>query len=210
MSPRPTTRSRTRRTRWIAAAIVLVAVLVTACGGATFDPTGPCTADGTAPGAYPDLEAVVPKVFAGAPPRQVDSGRTCTNTALGTLTEHRIKELRFAGATWGTGTDSGLTLATFVVADGPPLDPAWLAEFYEAGARAGKNVQTVEPSEVSIGGDITGRRIDVLNGESFQTVVVWPRDGRVAVVIVADFIREIRTREAHDKIVAAALAAYQT
>jgi hypothetical protein len=210
MSPRPTTRSRTRRTRWIAAAIVLMAVLVTACGGATFDPTGPCTADGTAPGAYPDLEAVVPKVFAGAPPRQVDSGRTCTNTALGTLTEHRIKELRFAGATWGTGTDSGLTLATFVVADGPPLDPAWLAEFYEAGARAGKNVQTVEPSEVSIGGDIAGRRIDVLNGESFQTVVVWPRDGRVAVVIVADFIREIRTREAHDKIVAAALAAYQT
>jgi hypothetical protein len=50
----------------------------------------------------------------------------------------------------------------------------------------------------------------VLNGESFQTVVVWPRDGRVAVVIVADFIREIQTREAHDKIVAAALAAYQT
>ena len=198
-----------RRTLRTAATILLVAVVVTACGGSTFDPTGPCTADGTAPGAYPELEAVVPKVFAGAPPRQVDSGRTCTNDALGTLTEHRIKELRFAGATWGTGTDSGLTLATFVVADGPPLDPAWLAEFYESGARSGKNVQKVDVSDVPIGGDIAGRRIDVLNGESFQTVVVWPRDGRVAVVIVADFIREIQTREAHDKIVAAALAAYQ-
>jgi hypothetical protein len=198
-----------RRTLRIAAAVVLVAILVTACGGATFDPTGPCTADGTAPGAYPDLEAVVPKLFAGAPPRQVDSGRTCTNSALGTLTEHRIKELRFAGATWGTGTDSGLTLATFVVADGPPLDPAWLAEFYEAGARAGKNVQKVDASDVIVDGTIAGRRIDVLNGESFQTVVVWPRDGRVAVVIVADFIREIQTRGAHDKIVAEALDAWR-
>ena len=210
MSPVPTTRSRTRRSVRLVAAMVLVTLVAAACGS-SFDPTGPCAADGTAPGAYPDLEAVVPKDFDGNPPRQVDSGRTCSSDALGTLTSHGVKELHFAGATWGTGTDSGLTLAVFVDADGPPLDAAWLAEFYEAGARAGKNVQTVDPTSVPIsapGGNIAGRRIDVLNGESFQTVVIWPRDGRVAVVIVADFIREIQTRDAHDKVVAAALAAY--
>src|SRR4029450_10729414 len=37
-------------------------LLVAACGSgqaASFDPTGPCTTDGRAPGAYPDLEALV-------------------------------------------------------------------------------------------------------------------------------------------------------
>jgi hypothetical protein len=210
MSPVHTNRSRTPRSVRLVAALVFVAVAVAGCGN-SFDPTGPCTADGTAPGAYPDLEAVVPKVFAGTAPRQVDSGRTCSTDALGTLTSHGVKEMRFAGATWGTGTDSGLTLAVFVDADGPPLDAAWLAEFYEAGARTGKNVQSVDPTDLTIheaGGDVAGRRIDVLNGESYQTVVIWPRDGRVAVVLVADFIREIQTRDAHDKVVATALAAY--
>ena len=42
--------------------LVLVAALLGACGGGapSFDPTGACTGDGSAPGAYPDLEALVP------------------------------------------------------------------------------------------------------------------------------------------------------
>jgi hypothetical protein len=189
-----------------------VALAVAACSSgaavASFDPSGPCTADGSAPGAYPDLEALVPTTFRGASPKQLDSGRTCTKDALATLAIHGVGELRFAGATWATGTDSGLSLAVFTDASGPPLDPAWLVEFYEQGATKGTNVQSIATTDYTIGAGIAARRIDVLNGESFQTVVVWPRDGRVAVALIGDFIREIQTRDAHDKVVKEAVDAF--
>jgi hypothetical protein len=188
--------------------VVLFGGLVAACGGAAFDPTGPCTVDGKVKGAYPTLEAVVPMLYEGRPPAQVDSGRTCSADGLGTLDDHGIKELRFAGATWTMGSDSGLTLATFVSQDGPPLTAEWLAEFYEATARAGKNVQSVEPGEVHVNGATIGRRLDVLNGESFQTVVVWEHGGQVHAALVADFIRDIQTREAHDAVVLAAVGSW--
>ena len=39
----------------------------------------PCTTDGRAAGAYPDLEALVPRSsYRGAPPETLDSGRNCT------------------------------------------------------------------------------------------------------------------------------------
>jgi hypothetical protein len=209
--PRDSTpRSRTRRIRRSAALIALVVIVGLALGGcgSAFNPSGPCTADGSAPGAYPDLEALVPTIFRSAPPKQLDSGRTCTKQALATLAAHGVGELRFAGATWATGTDSGLSLAIFTDASGPPLDPAWLVEFYEQGANSGKDVQSVATTDYTIGAGIAARRIDVLNGESFQTVVVWPRDGRVAVALIGDFIREIQTREAHDKVVREAVDAF--
>jgi putative component of toxin-antitoxin plasmid stabilization module len=124
---------------------------------------------------------------------------------LGTLGGHGVKELRFAGATWSTGTESGVSLAVFTVADGPTLDPAWLAEFYEAGAKGGKNVTSVEASDYAVGTGVTARRIDVLNGESYQTVVVWEQKGQVVVALVADFIREIQTKDAHEAVVRAAV-----
>ena len=206
MSPGSRPRSVTRRA--LAAAAALMLSLVLAGCGSSFDPTGPCTADGSAPGAYPELEATVPKLFAGSGPSGVDSGRACTSTGLGTLATHGVKELRFAGATWTTGTDSGLSLALFTTADGTTLDPAWLAEFYEAGARQGKNVQSVDSVAYPVSPSVTGSRLDVLNGESYQSVVVWERDGRVAVAVIADFIREIQTKEAHDKVVRAAVDAF--
>lgn len=188
-------------------ALVLIGGLV-ACAGAAFDPTGPCTSDGKVKGAYPTLEAVVPMLYDGRPPAQVDSGRTCSTDGLGTLHDHAIKELRFAGATWTMGSDSGLTLATFVSQVGPPLTAEWLAEFYEATARAGKNVQSVEPGEYHVSGAILGKRLDVLNGESFQTVIVWEQGGQVHAALVADFIRDIQTREAHDAVVQAAVGSW--
>jgi hypothetical protein len=193
----------------VLAAAAVVAIVLAGCAAPPFDPTGPCTTDGSAPGAYPDLEAQVPKVFRGTGPKLVDSGRTCTPDGLGTLTARGVKELRFAGATWGTGTDSGLTLATFTSPDGSALPPEWMAEFYDTGARAGKNVTSVNATQYDVEPGIQGRRIDVLNGESYQTVVVWSRDGAVAAVIVADFIREIQTKEAHDKVVREAVDAWQ-
>lgn len=183
-------------------------MIAAACSGPPFDPSGPCTTDGKIPGAYPDLEALVPASYQGNRPQLLDSGRTCTSQSLGTLATHGVKELRFAGGTWPTGTQSGLTLATFGSVDGPLLDPAWLAEFYETTARTGKNIQSVDSTEVPIVGSITGRRLDVLNNESFQTVVVWRRQDRVAAVLVANFIREIPSKEAHDKIVATAIDAW--
>ena len=187
--------------------LVTTLVIATACQ-APFEPTGPCTADGRASGAYPELEAAVPTAYQGAKPSQLDSGRICTPTGLGTLAGHAVKEMRFAGGIWSTGTDSGLSLAVLIDPDGPPLDPAWVVEFYDAAARVGKNVQSIETSAYPVSAGIAGSRIDVLNGESYQSVIVWERRGQIAVALVANFIREIQTKEAHDKIVRAAVDAF--
>lgn len=204
-----TPRTRTPHSlRSVAAITMLLALIAAGCAAASFDPTGPCKADGATPGAYPELEAAVPKAFRGGPPLQLDSGRTCTAEGLSTLASHGVTELRFAGGTWETGTDSGLSLAVFVDASGPPLTPEWLAEFYETGARAGKNVQDVKTSDYLSGDLATAQRIDVLNGESYQTLVIWARDGRVAVALVGSFIREIQTRDAHDRVVDEAVNAW--
>jgi hypothetical protein len=193
----------------VATALALVALLAILAGcGAKFDPTGPCTADGSAPGAYPELESAVPGTFRGAAAKDLDSGRACTAAGLGSLAGHGITEMRFAGGTWSTGTDSGLSLAVFVAPTGPALTREWVAEFYESGARAGKNVTSVETTDYAVDGAVTGRRIDVLNGESYQSVVVWERNGRIAVALVADFIREIQTKEAHDRVVREAVDAF--
>ena len=212
MSPHPRRRSAARRKRPAAALgsralglILALGLAFTGCA-ATFDPTGPCTANGSAPGAYPDLEAALPTSFRGAGPADLDSGRACTPDGLGTLAGHGVDEMRFAGATWTTATDSGLSLAVFVDPTGPSLTRDWIVEFYETGARAGKNVTSVETTDYSVG-PAEARRIDVLNRESFQSVVVWEQDGRVAVALVADFIREIQTKEAHDAVVREAVDA---
>jgi len=183
---------------------VALLVLLAACGS-SFDPTGVCTADGSAVGAYPELEAAIPTQYQGAKPSELDSGRACTPSGLGTLADHGIKELRFAGGTWTTGTQSGLSLAVFTSVGGPVLDPAWLAEFFETGARSGKNVTSVDTSDYAVTKDVSGRRIDVLNGDSYQSIVVWQGKGQVAAALIGNFIQEIQTKEAHDKIVRAAV-----
>lgn len=188
-------------------ATILVAAL-SGCGGPAFDPTGPCTTDGSAPGAYPDLEAAVPTALRGTPPNALDSGRACTPAGLGTLRGHGVDELRFAGATWEMGSDSGVSLAVFTDPNGPALDSAWVSEFYESGARAGKKVESVTAADYAVTDQIGGRRIDVLNGESYQTIVAWELNGRVAVALVANSIRRVETKEAHEQDVRAAVDAF--
>ena len=183
-------------------------VLLVGCGGRTFDPEGPCTADGSAPGAYPQLEATVPTALNSARPTELDSGRACTPAGLGALATHGVNEMRFAGATWAESSNSGTSLAVFTDPDGPPLQAAWMAEFYESGARAASKVDSVETSEFVVRPSVAGRRVDVLNNESFQTIVVWERSGQVAAALVANSIREIQTREAHDRDVRAAVDAF--
>ena len=97
--------ARALASRRLLVAVLLVSVLA-ACasgGAASFDPSGPCTTDGQREGAYPDLESALPASFDGAAPQSRDSGRNCTETALGTLAAHGIDELHFAGALWPTG-----------------------------------------------------------------------------------------------------------
>lgn len=218
MSPRLRRRSATRRIgrvggrRFVVPALASLAavVLLAGCGGQAFDPAGPCTADGSTKGAYPELEAAVPTAFRGAPPNALDSGRACTPAGLGTLATHGVDELRFAGGTWEVGSDSGVSLAVFTDPNGPALEPTWLAEFYETGARAGKKVESVTTADYAVTAQISGRRVDVLNGESYQTIVVWQRNGQIAVALVANAIRDIQTKVAHDQVVRVAVDAYGT
>ena len=159
-------------------------------------------------GAYPALEAQIPKTFRGAAPGQLDSGRICSSDGLSTYKAHGISELDFAGGVWNTGSQSGVSLATLTSPGRTDLQADWVAEFYEAGATNGKNVDSVVAGTYDVAPGITGRKIDVLNNESYQSVIVWVRDGRIQVALVADFIREIQTKAAHEAVVRDAVAAW--
>ena len=179
-------RSLTSR-RWIG--LLAVCALLAACapsaGGATFDPSTPCPAEGQQAGAYPDLEALLPGDLDGAPPDKVDSGRNCSPERLGTLAERGLDEVRFAGATRKTGATSGLTVAVF---QGEGLDPGLMLEFYETGAREARRTEKYVTSDTTVGGR-PARRLDVLGSDGTgQTVVTWPGDeqGTVWVLLGAD------------------------
>ena len=164
--------------------LVVAAALVGACdpGAATsFDPTGPCTADGSAPGAYPDLEARVPERYEGRAPDLLDSGRNCSSENLGVLADAGIAEVRFAGGTWNFGSDIAAVLAVFR-ADG--LTAGHLAEFYAASARAAGRTEVTGESELTIERR-PAWRLDTTTGDRIQSVVVWPSadPGVVNVVI---------------------------
>jgi hypothetical protein len=172
---------------------VLIASLVGACGGptASFSPTGECLVDGRADGAYPELEALVPRDLGGAAPTSVDSGRSCTDRSLGTLSGHGIDELRFAGAIWDEGDGAGTSIALLArpAASGgwTRLPAAWVEELYEAGAQASTKTSNIETSRPTIG-DVAVWRLDTLNDLSQQAVVVRPLGDLVQVVLVATHV----------------------
>jgi hypothetical protein len=194
----------------VPALVFLVAgLLVAGCASApSFDPSTPCSVDGRAvdgraPGAYPELEMRIPTGYDGRAPDRLDSGRNCSRTSLGTMINRGITEVRFAGGLWEVGERSGVSLAVFA---GDGLTPAILSEFYEAGARTARRTDAVETSELVVDG-VTARRLDTLNDESFQSVVVWPaQDGLVRVALVGSDIRETVQRAIHEDRVKAALA----
>ena len=188
MSRQPSPRAAARRLPALSAAVV-VALLVAACGAATpvasFDPASACTTDGRFPGAYPELEALLPGDYEGSAPSNVDSGRNCTDQALGILTESGIDGVRFAGATWELGGTTGLTVAVF---EGDGLDAANLLRFYEDGARKARRTEKLLVTDTTVGGT-AAKRLDVLGSDgTAQTVVTWPAPeaGRVNVLLAAD------------------------
>jgi hypothetical protein len=163
------------------ALVVLVSAACTGDAGASFDPTGPCTGDGAAAGAYPELEALVPATYEGRAPDQLDSGRNCTPVNLGSLEARGIDEVRFAGGTWDFGSDIAVVLAVFS-ADALSTDA--MAEWWETTARDAGRTEITGKSSPTIRGR-SGYRLDTKTGERIQTVVVWPsaETGRVNVVV---------------------------
>ena len=192
-------RARLFGLRRVAAVIpVLVALVgtVAACsspGAASFNPAGPCVADGHLPGAYPELESRVPAALGASTPVSVDSGRNCSAANLGSLAAHGVNEVRFAGAVWRDAAQSGLTLAVF---QAPGLRAEWIGEWYEASARAGRSTGSIQANRPTV----TGRaayRMDLVNGESKQTVIAWPSaDGAVVQVVIAADEPEARIQDA--------------
>lgn len=176
----------------------LLALAVIGCTGSTspytsFDPTTPCSADGRFPGAYPDLEARVPKQFDGRAADQVDSGRNCSATEMGTLTGHGITEIHYAGGTWFYSSNAGVTLALFT---GQGLTAEWLGEWYEAGARSATNTRNINPTRPMVAGR-QAYRLDTVNGDSNQVVITWPSANSDAVyVLVAADMAEAKITEA--------------
>jgi len=179
-------------------ALLAVLLLVAGCGtgqAASFDPTGPCTTDGRAPGAYPDLEAMVPQRYRGAAPDTLDSGRNCTVTNLGTLAMLGINEVRFAGGTWTFGAERAVVLAVFRTHG---LNAEALAAFYFQSANAATRTKVVDQSAPVIAGR-PGRRLDTMTGERTQTVVTWPGSEQDVVnVVISNDLPDARIQDATD------------
>jgi hypothetical protein len=173
------------RLRFIA--VLAASAVLAACGpAASFSPTADCVADGRAPGAYPELEALLPRTLGDRPPTSVDSGRSCSDRALGTLLGEGVRELRFAGATWDEGDGAATSIAVLATAPNTAsLEPAWVEDFYEAGARASSKTSNTTISRPSMGAAGTVWRLDTLNDLSQQTVVVRALGDVVQVVLVA-------------------------
>jgi len=180
---------------------LVLAVAFGACSAspaATFNPSGPCVVDGRQPGAYPDLEVRVPTSIDGRAPDRLDSGRNCSVVNLGTLAGHGIREVMFAGGAW---TDSGTQGITAAVFRAPGLQAAWMGEWFEASARSARATQAFVPTRLQIGGR-DAYRLDLLNGDVHQSVIVWPST-------VADEVRVVIASGVTEERIVAGIAAFR-
>ena len=182
------------------ALLVAVALGAAACAAtpaAPFDPSAPCTQDATVPGAYPELEAMVPTTFEDAPPHSLDSGRNCTSEGLGALRAAGIEEVHFAGGTWGFG---GIRAAALAVFSAPGLTADAMADFYTESAQAANRTRVTAESTPTLAGR-PGHRIDTVSGPRQQTVLVWP-------AAEPDVVNVVITNDLPDPKIDAAVAAF--
>jgi hypothetical protein len=178
-------------------ALVLCAGACAAGQAASFDATAPCTLDGSTPGAYPDLEAMIPTRFQDAPPETLDSGRKCTTDGLGSLARAGYHEVRFAGGTWGFGA---IRAAALVVFSAPGLTVDEMADFYAASARVANRTRITAESTPTLAGR-PGHRLDTMTGDRQQTIVIWP-------AAVPDVVNVVLTNDLPDPKIAAAVDAF--
>lgn len=167
------------------AALALVAsACSTTAASPSFDASTPCNGtDATASGAYPALEAMLPRTLTGRRATTVNSGRYCSAAKLGTLESRGIHELHFAGAQFESADgESGMAL---VVYQGNGLSASLMADAFLAGAAGAKYTADIGKQSVTIDGQ-PGFRIDALNNGSRQSVLFWPSaDGSVVKAIIA-------------------------
>jgi hypothetical protein len=191
----PAPRRPGRLLRRAAARITLLAgavLLAAACApvaDASFDPATPC--DGAArqqmAGAYPHLEARIPPVLDGRAAQSRDSGRFCSPETLGSVHDAGVTEVRFGGGIWEVGERGGIQLGAF---EGVGLTPALLAEEYRRAADDSRRTEAVRATTLEVAGR-PAWRIDVVNGNSRQAIVVWgSADGTVVQVVVAADVDE--------------------
>ncbi len=189
MIPRPPARA-IRLLVVLAAAVALAGC--SAGAAPSFDPTGACTGDGSAAGAYPELEALIPTMYHDTAPEKLDSGRNCTPVNLGSLAAAGIDEIRFAGGTWTFG-EPAVVLAVFTA---PGLTADLLADYYANSAAQAGRTDIIGQSSPTIAGR-QGRRLDTKTGEREQSVLVWPSaDADRVNVIVTHDMPEARIQEA--------------
>jgi hypothetical protein len=181
----------------LALAVVSASAACSAPTSPSFDPTSACTTDGRMAGAYPELEARVPTTYEGRGPDQLDSGRHCTQSNLGSLAAAGFDEVRFAGGNWDFGGQRAAALVVFT-ADGLTADR--IAEFYAASADAADRTQVTGISTPTLAGR-PGHRLDTTTGSRTQTVVVWP-------AAEADVVNVVITNDLPDPKIDAAVDAF--
>ena len=181
-----------------------IGALVAACGpeqaSASFDPATPCNgaARQQMKGAYPALEDRIPLEIEGRPAASRDSGRFCAAETLGSVYEAGVTEVRFGGGIWEAGERGGIQLGAF---EGDGLTPALLAEEYRQAADRSRRTEAVRATTLEVDGR-PAWRIDVVNGNSRQAIVVWGSDDAAVVqVVVAVDVNEAQLQ--------AAIAAYR-
>ena len=166
-------------------AVALLTLFAAGCGG--FGPLGgsatptitprpdqPCGGLDVqqAPGFYPDLEALLPRSLDGQSPQVRDSGRYCSPAKLGTLfTRDDYREVRFAGAVWSDKAQTAGVSTVVYRAAGLTADQ--VADSFAVAAGGAQNITRVVSTPQTIDGR-AGIRIEVINQDTTQVVVVWP------------------------------------
>lgn len=179
-------------------ALLAAALLGAACSGGgdtTFDPAAPCdpAVREQMPGAYPDLEARIPMLIEGDRAASRDSGRFCSKETLGSVYDAGVTEVRFGGGIWEVGERGGIQLGAF---EGEGLTPELLAEEYRRAADASRRTEAVRATTLQVDGR-PAWRIDVVNGNSRQAIVVWgSADGEVTQSVVAADVDEAELQAA--------------
>ena len=180
-------------------AVLTAGLVLAACTSSTpaqstapsFNPAAACAGADVqrARGAYPELETALPPTLAAVTPTTRESGRYCARATLGTLLDAGISEAHFGAATWDHGGGKAISLVLF---EASGLTAPTLFESYQSAAAATAKVHDIRTEPLTLNG-APGHRMDLLNGESFQAILVWPGDrpGRVRVVISADLTNDV-------------------
>ena len=184
--------------------LVVAVFLVATCAGPSaapsFDPATPCGGADRQEmtGAYPDLEARIPLTLDGQSADSRESGRFCSKATLGKIWDAGVHEEQFGGGIWAAEAGGGTTLPGLQLAvfRAPGLTAQLMADEYKSGADATQRVTVVSATNEQVHGR-PGFRINLLNGDSHQAIVVWPSaDGAVVQVVIAADVPESKVQAA--------------